>query len=381
MILRIFERLSIVAAVTSFLLTFPAPARSEPQKNQATTSPFNLPAGSKARFVLPEERAEMIRRAHVWHEVDVASMDTLNGPQGDGSYHVGEEVRCEYEEKDPKHPLGGSHKKFPCWDASGTRLKIKYDPKANTEVFGEVIGSRIIWTLGFYSDRVYSVDVRCENCPEDPWISSSTPRSTRLFSPATIQKRQHGDLIAESEEDGWALSELDQIDQSAGGSSKAEVDAYKLLLVFINHVDNTANQQALMCPAGDAQCKRPIMYVMDIGGTFGGTPSETSFRNWSRKASIWKDPTRCISDLKGTDPDFSNPKISEAGRKFLADLLSRISEKQIEDLFRGARFGVLDAQSPPFVGKGGRSRPVTIDDWVLVFKDKRDQIVKAHCPA
>jgi len=370
----------ILAALIVCALTLPAAAVGESPK-AAASSPYNLAPGGKARAVLPEERDEMIRRARVWHEVDVAAMDTLNGPQGEGSYLVGQEVPCRYEEKDPKHPLGGSHKKFPCWDAAGNRLKIKYDPANNSEVFGEVLGSRLMWALGFYADRMYSVDVRCENCPEDPWISSATPRATRLFSPATIQKRLPGDLIAASEDDGWAMSELGKIDPDAGGSTRAEVDAYKLLMVFVNHVDNTANQQALMCPKGDPQCKRPVMYIMDIGATFGGSPAETSFANWSGKARIWKDASRCVADLKGTDPDFIDPRISEAGRKFLADLLVKLSDKQIEGLFKGARVDVLDKLSSPIVDKGGRSRAVSIDDWVRVFKDKRDQIAKASCPS
>jgi len=61
-----------------------------------------------------------------------------------------------------------------------------------------------------------------------------------------------------------------------------------------------------------------------------------------------------------------NPRISEAGRAFLASRLLLLSDQQIRDLFRAAR---------------AERRDGTINDWVRVFKRKRDEIVKARCPA
>lgn len=307
-------------------------------------------------------------------------MDLLNGPTGEGFHRVGEEIACKYEEKDPRKPIGGSAKKFPCGDAAGTRLKVKYDPEKNPEVFGEVAGTRLFWALGFYAEKMYSVKIVCDNCPVDPFVSSSTPRAKRVFEPATVQTRLRGEEVSIVENEGWTFDKLDQIDEKAGGSSKAEVDAFKLLAVFVNHGDNTVNQQRLLCPEGDPACGRPIMYVADLGGTFGGTGYYTSFRNWSKKAAIWKDPAGCLADFKGTSPRLVDPKIGEAGRKFLADLMAKLSDKQIRDLFAGARFDVLGKFERPILGKDGRVRKVTIDDWVRVFKDKRDQIMKAKCP-
>ncbi|OGR97701.1 MAG: hypothetical protein A2V88_03390 [Elusimicrobia bacterium RBG_16_66_12] len=341
---------------------------------------LGLPASGQAKLVLPEQRTELIRRAHVWQPVDVASMDLLNGPQGEGAHRAGEEVLCKYEEKDPKKPIGGSGRKFPCWDAAGTRLKVKYSPENNPEVFGEVAGTRLFWALGFYAERLYSVKILCDNCPVDPFVSSSTARSQRVFEPATIQFRLRGEEVSEVQDEGWNFEDLERIDEKVGGSSRAEVDALRLLAVFVNHGDNTINQQRLLCPEGDAACARPIMYVTDLGGTFGGKDYFTSFKNWSKKAKIWEDPVRCIADFRGTMESFTDPKISEAGRKFLADLMAKLSDKQIRDLFMGARFDVLGKLENPVIGNDGRVRKVTVDDWVRVFKDKRDQIIKVKCP-
>lgn len=333
-----------------------------------------------ARSVSRDERMLLLRRAQVWREVDPASMDLLNGPQSSGSYRFREEVRCTFEERDPAFPIGGHTKKFPCRDAAGTRLKVKYDPSQNTEIFGEVAGTRLFWALGFYAERMYSVRLTCMNCPKDPFASDAPPRAQRVFEPVTLQKRLEGDEVLSEELEGWTFDELDLIDAAKGGASKAQADALKLLSVFVNHGDNTHNQQRMLCPEGDARCQRPILYVTDLGGTFGGKGYFTSLRNWTRKSRIWKDSAACVADFEGMSQGYRDPRISEAGRAFLAGLIERLSEGQIRDLFTGARFDVLNEIELPLPDKNGKARKATIDDWVRVFMDKRNQILKAKCP-
>ena len=59
-------------------------------------------------------------------------------------------------------------------------------------------------------------------------------------------------------------------------------------------------------------------------------------------------------------------QFSEAGRRFLADLLVQLSDAQLHDLFDVARFTRRDPTR-------------TVDDWVRAFKQKRDEIVNATC--
>ncbi|MEK9145097.1 MAG: hypothetical protein AAB339_05765 [Elusimicrobiota bacterium] len=333
-----------------------------------------------ARDVSLDERMLILRRARLWQETDPASMDLLNGPQGEGAYRFKDEVRCVFEERDPAFPIGGHTKKFPCVDAAKTRLKVKYDPSQNTEIFGEVAATRLFWALGFYAERMYSVRLACGNCPKDPFVSDAPPRAERVFEPVTLQKRLEGTEILSGEMEGWTFDELDLVEEARGGASKAQVDALKLLAVFVNHGDNTHNQQRILCPAGDPRCPRPILYVTDLGGTFGGKGYFTSLRNWTRKARIWKDPSACVADFEGMSPGYRDPRISEAGRAFLAGLLGRLSEKQVRDLFTGARFDALNDIELPLPDKNGKTRKATIEDWVRVFMDKRSQILKAKCP-
>jgi len=340
---------------------------------------FPLAGHADAGLISQRKKLGMIRKARVWQPVDVEKMDLLNGPGGFGSYKQGQPVPCKYEEKDPRNPLGGHSKKFPCWDEKGTRLKIKYGPDSNKEVFGEVAGSRLFWALGFWAEKMYSVKIVCENCPVDPWEDDGTqPRDTREFEPATIQTKLEGDSFYTDGYLGWSYDELEYISEKHGGAPKAQVDALILLTAFVNHVDNTPNQQKILCLPEDPDCEKPVLFVTDLGGTFGGKSASTSFRNWSRKKDVWKDPKRCVADLPGSS--FKDPVISEAGRKFLAGLLGRLSEAQIHDLFQGARFDLLADFEYKIPTPDGRARKVTIDDWVQVFLRLRKQVQENTCP-
>jgi hypothetical protein len=70
-----------------------------------------------------------------------------------------------------------------------------------------------------------------------------------------------------------------------------------------------------------------------------------------------------------------NPRIGEAGRRFLADLLLQLSDRQIHDIFVAAR---VDRREQKIHTPQG-DRPVSFDDWVRVFKRKRDEIVNQRC--
>jgi hypothetical protein len=66
--------------------------------------------------------------------------------------------------------------------------------------------------------------------------------------------------------------------------------------------------------------------------------------------------------------------ISEAGRKFLSDLLMQLSDQQIRDMFDAARVALR-----PRAPENGRSGFPAIDEWVNAFKQKRADISERRC--
>ena len=121
------------------------------------------------------------------------------------------------------------------------------------------------------------------------------------------------------------------------------------------------------------------MMVNDLGQTFGRSNlfnrdqvGSVNLEKWSA-TPVWKDDRLCIGDLPPSQTgSLANPQISEAGRKFLSDLLMQLSDAQLRALFDVARF----AQR-----KEGDRRPPTVDQWVNAFKKKRGEIASRTCPS
>src|SRR5207253_2692237 len=125
----------------------------------------------------------------------------------------------------------------------------------------------------------------------------------------------------------------------------AQREALRLLAVFVQHSDNKAANQRLVCEAtaggDDRSCPHPLMYVGDLGSTFGRgnlwrqkSTARANFEEWS-SVPVWKGDATCETHLGAgiRGGTLHSPEITEAGRKFLADLLVQLTDDQIRDMF------------------------------------------------
>jgi hypothetical protein len=332
--------------------------------------------------VTPEERASYLRRAVVWQATDIASKDFMAGPQGPGSFTFDQQVGCDYVA--PVGPTSGATPKFECALAPDDVVKVKYGRK-NGEVYAEVAATRLFWALGFGADRMYPVQVTCRNCPIEPWYWASEKRvPEKTFEIAAIERRLAGKRIETKEDEGWKWPELETVDEKAGGAPRAHRDALKLLMVMLQNSDTKPSNQRIQClpddvktgGAGHETCARPLLYIQDLGYAFGEATlldtKKNDLQSWVEEP-IWKDQGQCVGNLKKSlQGSLRDPAISEAGRKFLADLLAQLSDKQLTDMFTAARvdrFHRHAERNPP------------ISEWVRVFKKKRDEIAGTRCPS
>jgi hypothetical protein len=336
------------------------------------------------------ERRSLLDRAEIWRPVDTAKLDLLVGPRVADGFKLDAPVTCTFAY--PDKPLSGASPKFDCELAPKDIVKVKYGLK-NGEVFAEVAATRLFWALGFLADRMYPVKVTCLNCPPDPHRASTVDWSlgrpsnlaTRLFDPAAIERQFDGEEIEVPKFKGWSWHELDAVADNEDGASRAHVDGLKLLAAFIQHVDSKPENQSIVCANvdlardrdGNATCANPRLMVKDLGSSFAAASkvrfSKMNLASW-RSVDIWRDERACRAELTSSIiGTLSHPRISEPGRKFLADRLSLLSDEQIRDLFTAAR---VERREDRIDG-----RVVTIDDWVRVFKNKRDQVVNHRCDA
>jgi hypothetical protein len=310
--------------------------------------------------------------------------------KGDGEFAPWSTVTCDHVVK----KYGGKTPKFGCALAPGDDVKVKYGAE-NSEVYAGVAATRLLRALGFGVDALYPVHVECRGCPADLGGTALGSGVSR-FEVAAIERKLKGKDIVVNNQEGWKWAELDLTDPAVGGAPRAHRDALKLMAVFLQHTDTKTEQQRLTClpvatatppstapVSAAAACEKPFMMIHDLGNTFGkankfnrASISGANLANWST-TRIWKEADQCVGNLsKSFTGNLSDPRISEEGRKFLADLLVQLSDAQIIDLFTVAHF----AEGPTRMRASGTAGD-TVALWVQVFKQKRDEIVQAHCPS
>jgi hypothetical protein len=338
------------------------------------------PSPSAADADALRERALALRRARVWREPPrpIPAADLAANPEGPGAFSPDADVACTFRLR----PSSGWSPKFDCTLPSGEVLRVKYGHNS-VEVFGEVAATRLLTALGFGADRMYVVrSVRCMGCPLHPFprlkfwdaVTSDDGREVR-FDVADVERKMPGRPIKAPGHSGWTWPELDQIDPAAGGSSRAEVDALRLMAVFLADWDAKDPNQRLVCldePPSARGCSEPLAYLQDVGETFG--PRGVDLEGWAH-TPVWADAATCrlsMKDLPYRGAGFGEPRIAEAGRRFLGDRLRQLSHAQVVALFTGARFPAYLHQSPE--GQAPES-------WARAFEDRVRQIVdRPPCP-
>jgi hypothetical protein len=341
---------------------------------------------SKKTTLTKDGRRDFIRRAQVWQPTVVSEMDLRAGPQGKGAFSSDALVVCDYVEA----KLSGSSRKFDCaiaGDAGSDVLKVRYGAD-NGEVEGSALASRLLWALGFMADRVYPVRVTCRGCSQDPWIDKKKGTGEHTFFPAVIERKPDGHEMTRGGDSGWAWPELADVDETRGGAPRAHRDALTLVAVFMQHTDSKPEQQRLVClPGGlsdEGKCDKPFLALHDVGLTFGhanfynrGVTGSVNFAEWAR-TPVWRDAGKCVGhqsqSMTGT---LGEPTISEAGRAFLAGLLTQLTDGQLRDLFEVAH---VDQRRGKPDGSDVKSA-ATVDEWIGAFKQKRDEIVLNRCPS
>jgi hypothetical protein len=342
------------------------------------------------------ERANAERTAKVWREPDpgydpVLGYNPTSGPRT-GAPPVNPEglaspIVC-VANKDEKKGTGTTPK-FHCSvpgvvEKDGDLVRYKVKPhfkgqdreKRNGEVYGEFLSSRFSQALGFFADDEWVADVTCNDCrkslTKDFQGASYTP-----FQPAAGIELSLGDGIdvdCNGKDTAALQGTLENLLKN--GAPRAEIDAFKLWLAFIDHGDTKTDNQKFACldsqknDDGSRSCKpgQAVYYIGDMGSTFGhSSASEKKARleAWRGRDPIKVSGGTCTTAAKGV----GNAQISEAGRKLLADGLQRLLAAEqtnglITRVFRVSRNSERDAAP---------------EAWTAEFIRKANTIINAKC--
>lgn len=364
----------------SLLMVGPGGCREKPAQPEALSKSKN--------DVTSAQRDAALKAARVWNapKVPIGSADFSVNTPGPKGFDADADVDCRFS----LEPVGGATAKFYCTLPDGERVKVKYGerPLPNGEVPAEIAATRLLAALGFPVDRMNRVrSVRCHGCPPLPQqalqclakgqlavvcLQGSAPDRVVTFDQVVIERALEGDRIEATNDQGWSWYELDMISARAGGSSRAEVDALRLVAMLLAHWDNKGANQRLLCPDGaarsDGSCRAPLAVMKDLGATFG--PTRVDLNSW-KNVPIWSDSGACRVSMKSLPFEgatFGEAQISEAGRQFAVKLLRPLTRQQLNTLFEASGVAAFHG----VIGSGHPSQA-----WTDAFLAKVDQIASA----
>lgn len=359
-----------------------------------------LPAAAAAQTqqscFTAEARAQAERSAKVWREPDPGYDPVLGyNPSGGArkgsppvdSNGMAKPINC-VANKDLT-PGAGTTPKFHCSvpgnvDEEGELIRYKVKPhfkgqsreKKNGEIYGEFLSSRFSKALGFFADDEWVADVTCPDC-EKSLTKGFQGASWTPFQPAAGIEMSLGrgiDVKCNNKDSAPLGGTLQSLLQN--GAPRAEIDAFKLWLAFIDHGDTKTDNHKFAClkstknADGTRTCEpgQAVFYVADMGSTWGySTASEkkATLSNWQGKDPIKVSGGRCTTTAKS----IGDANISEAGRQLLAKGLQRLLDAEqrnqtITRVFRASRNAERD--QPP-------------EQWTAEFVRKANTIINARC--
>jgi hypothetical protein len=295
-------------------------------------------------------------------------------------------IECEFMADD----LSGTTPKFHCVLPGGEVIKVKYG--RNPEIQAEAAGTALLTRLGYATDTVTIAGrVRCYGCPRFPWAAArlrTWPLASRLlperyeggysdFEAVAVERKFPAPAIETATAKGWAWWETDR-----SHASRADLDAFRLLAVFLAHWDNKRENQRLVCldsaVGGSTEqdppyCEQPLLMIQDLGAVFG--PYKVNLFAW-RDAPIWANAPECVATMR-TLPflgsTFEAVPISEEGRRQLLDQLEALTDADIRGVFIAGAFG--DYHS-------GTDDERDLRAWTAAFRHRVQAISAAGpCPA
>jgi hypothetical protein len=297
-------------------------ARERSIRSVVLTFAFILTFSPLAHAVQKDEKKkkELPRGTPVmWRDPgDVSKLDLLLGPGG-------EEMRPDLSRLTLiKEETGGYSKKYRVRDAKGRVWVAKIGKEAQPET----AAARLVWAAGYVTEIIYLVP-------------RATIEGKGTFENVRFEARPEN--VKRFDEWRWDSNPF---------MGKRELQGLKVLMALIENWDlKDSNNRVLHVSGGGDDELRYI--VSDLGATFGKTGGQNS-------------PMAFLRNVKGSrnEPeDYAGDKFvegTEAGRvrfnfsgknsgimrdikaedaKWIGSILSRLTDRQIEDAFRAANYG------------------------------------------
>ena len=290
-------------------------------------------------------------------------------------------------------------------------FKIKYlkppypdhNPRFN-EVFTAVATTRFMWVLGFPADHVYPAgSANCIGCTDDPFGKKLADNQASLkdapvaFKVVNAERELPWDEINPENDETWSWTDAAKFyaDGEWTHQQKVEYDAYRLALGLIHYYNALPQQNRLDCaewepgtPGHTKTCRKPVIYVHDLGSTFGkkrsgfdvlGTNPRGSFSAWEPQ-TVFLNSGNC--ELRATL--LGDKQVLKEAQDLMIQRLARLDRETVKSIFRVARFHMMDQkQVRRLRGNGSQNvDEAALDEWTHVFLKRIEEVQTArNCKA
>ncbi len=269
-----------------------------------------LTAQKKSKHTINGEKAVL------WEQVDIRKQDLFLGPGGTEMMPDLSRITFIADKK------GGHSKKYEITDGAGR----KWTAKIGDESQSETAALRFLWAIGYKTEVNYLVP-------------TLTIPGKGTFTNVRLKGRPEG--VKKGEEWEWGYTPFEKTRQMQG---------LKLMMAFLNNWDTKAINNVILKNGDERE-----YVVSDLGATFGKMGSSSLPLFWrigrSRNKPLDYSHAQFIKDAgKGRLSVVFNGKnrgrilknMTIADARWLADLLSQLSDKQIRDAFRAANYSSHD---------------------------------------
>lgn len=264
----------------------------------------------------------------LWREpTDITSLDLLAGPGGDSMKPDLSQVIWE------SNDTSGYSVKWKVRDVSGKKWVVKLGNESRPET----AATRLIWAAGYPTEINYLVPcVKITNAPKPPSDKSVKRCEGKGFANVRFEARPE----EAKRLDIWSWKE----NPFAGTK---EMNGLIVLMALVNNWDlKDDNNKVIYVPDGGGELR---YIVSDLGATFGKTGgpiahSRNEPEKYIKTGFVEKVEGNLVRfDYHGKNSGlFDNITIEQA--KWVGDLLSQLSEKQIMDAFRAANFDAKEIE-------------------------------------
>ena len=261
------------------------------------------------------------------------------------------------------------------------RVKVKYlkppypnhNPRFN-EVFTAVAATRFMWVLGFPADEVYSAGAAsCIGCGSDPFGNKLAENKASLkdqpdvFKVVNVERELPLDQIAPENDETWSWTDTARFysDGEWTHQQKVEFDAFRLALGLIHYHNALPQQNRLVCaqwdPGNPKHCSKPMMYVHDLGSTFGkkrspfdlfGTNPRGNYSAWQRQ-TVFANAGNC--GLRATL--LGDKQVLKEAQDLMIQRAAKLDKDTVKAIFRSARLQMADQQQIKRLNEKGSQNP------------------------